>query len=330
MKNTCPTKEILDYLLNPDKHAKTPEKLLQHALVCASCKRILNNPKIQKAFINALTCEETPGDKIRKAKKRSEITQIKPGQLWQIKVPGANEKIIAITTSELITESNIKAVRITPICTTHSMKDTDETDMFLKPAEMPLGLPCLVQWWNDRPILLKQLTICYGEISAKATKELLKKIKDFVYTNKLSPSGRLFRQIEINKGKIISAPLFEKIAQAENTQSNVFYINFSQFDAPDCGANEELAMAAASGELYLKGLEDHINNNKLPFACMRTAVKKAFLQLRSIHGTKFKLEITFKDTTVKTIVSDSRGIANIDLPTEEAAKIESVEIVSAK
>lgn len=44
----CPTKEILDYLLNPDKHAKTPEKLLQHTLVCASCKRILNNPKIQK------------------------------------------------------------------------------------------------------------------------------------------------------------------------------------------------------------------------------------------------------------------------------------------
>lgn len=222
MENTCQTKELLDYLLNPDKYTrgparllKIPRKLLQHDLVCASCKRILNNPKIQKAFINSLICEETPGDKIRKAKKRSEITEIKPGQLWQINVPGASEKIIAVTTSELLTESGIKEVRIAPICTTHSMKDTDETDMFLEPAEMPLGLPCLVQWWNDRPILPEQLNICYGEISAEATKELLKKIKDFANTNKLSSSGLLFRQIEIDKGKIISAPFFEKIIQEE-------------------------------------------------------------------------------------------------------------------
>ena len=211
MTNTCSTKELLDYLISPGKHTKMPEKLLQHTLICPSCNRILNNPKIQKAFINALTCEETPGDKIRKAKKRSEITEIKPGQLWQINVPGATEKIIAITTSELITERNIKAVRITPICTTHSMKDTDETDMFLKPAEMPLGLPCLVQWWNDRPILLKQLTICYGEISVRATKELLGKVKIFAYNSRMSSSVRLFRQIEIDKGKIISAPFFTEL-----------------------------------------------------------------------------------------------------------------------
>jgi hypothetical protein len=214
MKNTCLTEELLelDDLLNSEKYAKTPEILLQYALVFDSCKRILNNPRIQNAFIYSLTCEETPGDKIRKAKKRSEITEIKPGQLWQVKVPGASEKIIAITTSELITENNIKAVRITPICTTHSEKDTDETDMFLKPAEMPLGLPCLVQWWNDRPILFTQLTICYGEISAKATKELLNKIKDFAYNGRMAQSTRLFRQIEIDKGKIISAPFFEELA----------------------------------------------------------------------------------------------------------------------
>ena len=195
---------------------------------------------------------------------------------------------------------------------------------------MPLGLPCLVQWWNDRPILIKQLTVCYGEISAKATKELLIKIKNFVYTNKLSSSGLLFRQIEINKGKIISAPLFEKLAQAENTESNVFFIDFSRFDAPGCGANEELAMAAASGDLYLKNLEEYIVAEKLPYACIRTTGNKPFLQLRSIHETKFKLEITFKDTSVKTIFSDSRGIANIDLPTEETAKIQSVAIVLIK
>jgi hypothetical protein len=211
MTNTCPTKEILEYLLNPDKYSETPEELVQHASVCSLCKRILNNPRIQKAFINALTCEETPGDKIREAKRRSEVTEIKPGQLWQVNVPGGTEKIIAITTSELITECGIKSVRITPICTTHSEKDTDETDMFLKPAEMPLGLPCLVQWWNDRPILFNQLTICYGEISAEATKELLKKFKHFVHTNKLSPSSRLFRQTEINKGKIISAQFVEEL-----------------------------------------------------------------------------------------------------------------------
>ena len=214
MKNTCLTEELLelDDLLNSEKYAKTPEILLQYALVFDSCRRILNNPRIQKAFINALTCEETPGDKIRKAKRRNEVT-VKPGQLWQIKVPGANEKILAITTSGLMIDGGIKSVRITPICTTHSMKDTDETDMFLKPDEMPLGLPCLVQWWNDRPILFKQLTICYGEISAKATKELLRKIKDFVHTNKLSSSGCLFRQIEIDKGKIISAPFFNKLGR---------------------------------------------------------------------------------------------------------------------
>jgi len=210
---TCPTKELLDYLQIAEKEpsAKIPEKLAQHAKVCAICSRILKNQKLQNAFIYSLTCEETPGDKIRKAKKRTEVTEIKPGQLWQVKVPGASEKILAITTSELITENNIKAVRITPICTTHSEKDTDETDMFLKPDEMPLGLPCLVQWWNNRPILLKQLTICYGEISAKATKELLNKIKDFAYNGRMAQSTRLFRQIEIDKGKIISAPFFNKL-----------------------------------------------------------------------------------------------------------------------
>ena len=103
---TCPTKELLDYLLKPEKYAKTPESPLQHALVCASCKRVLNNPKIQEAFINALTCEETPGDKIRKAKKRTEISETKPGQLWKIKIPKANENILAITTSSIIKEAD--------------------------------------------------------------------------------------------------------------------------------------------------------------------------------------------------------------------------------
>jgi hypothetical protein len=213
MTNECPTKEFLDYLLNLGNCAKMPESLLKHTLVCTRCRMVLNNPNLQKAFIYALTCEETPGDKIRKAKKRSEITEIKPGQLWQVKVPGSTEKILAITTSGLITESNIKAVRITPISTTHSMKDADETDMFLKPAEMPLGLPCLVQWWNDRPILFKQLTLCYGEISAKVTQELLGKIANFAYSSRMSSSVRLFRQIEIDKGKIISAPFFNKLCR---------------------------------------------------------------------------------------------------------------------
>ena len=52
---TCPTEELLDYLLNPDKYAKAPKKLLQHALICKYCRRILYNPKIQKAFIYAMT-----------------------------------------------------------------------------------------------------------------------------------------------------------------------------------------------------------------------------------------------------------------------------------
>ncbi len=52
---TCPTEEILDYLLNPDKYAKAPKKLLQHALICKCCRRILYNPKIQKLFMYAMT-----------------------------------------------------------------------------------------------------------------------------------------------------------------------------------------------------------------------------------------------------------------------------------
>jgi len=212
---TCPTKELLDYLQIAEKEpsAKIPEKLAQHAKVCAICSRILKNQKLQNAFIYSLTCEETPGDKIRKAKKRTEVTEIKPGQLWQVKVPGASEKILAITTSSIITENNIKAVRITPICTTHSEKDTDETDMFLKPAEMPLGLPCLVQWWNDRPVLLTQLSLCYGELSKDITDKILTRISEFPKPVSLSASGHLFRQIEIDKGKIISAPFFNKLGR---------------------------------------------------------------------------------------------------------------------
>ena len=141
----------------------------------------------------------------------SDLT-VKPGQLWQINVPGASEKIIAITTSELIFDVGMTSVHITPICITHSEKDTDETDMFLNPDEMPLGLSCLVQWWNNRPILFEQLTIYYGDISAKATKELLKRLGVFVYTGRLSPSAQLFRQIEIDKGELISAPFFEELA----------------------------------------------------------------------------------------------------------------------
>jgi hypothetical protein len=201
MKKCLTREELLDYLLSPDKYAKMPESLQQHDLVCPHCRRVLNNP----------TCEETPGDEIRKAEKRTEIT-VKPGQLWQINVPDASEKIIAITTSELIFDVGMTSVHITPICTTHSEKDTDETDMFLNPDEMPLGLSCLVQWWNNRPILSKQLIIYYGDISAKATKELLKRLGVFVYTGRLSPSAQLFRQIEIDKGKLISAPFFEELA----------------------------------------------------------------------------------------------------------------------
>lgn len=55
MDNTCPTQELLDYLLKTDKYKGVPEKLLNHALTCKYCRRILTNPKIQKLFIYALT-----------------------------------------------------------------------------------------------------------------------------------------------------------------------------------------------------------------------------------------------------------------------------------
>ena len=57
MKNTCPTQELLDYLLKlkTDRYKGVPEKLLNHALTCKYCRRILYNPKIQKLFIYAMT-----------------------------------------------------------------------------------------------------------------------------------------------------------------------------------------------------------------------------------------------------------------------------------
>lgn len=328
MKNICPKKKLLNYLQIAEKEpsAKIPEKLAQHAKVCAICSRILKNQKLQKAFIYSLTCEETPGDKIRKAKKRTEISEIKPGQLWKIKIPKANENILAITTSTLIKEAGIKAVRITPLCTTHSEKDTDETDIILEPGEMPLGLLCLAQWWNDRPVLLTQLSLCYGELSKDITDKILTRISEFPKPVSLSASGHLFRQIEIDKGKIISAPLFEKISQAEKPKTNVYLIDFSDFTT---NANEELAMAAASNDIYLKDFEQYIIKNNLPFACIRMPSKKPLLQLRSTNENKFKLEITFKDASTKNLISDMQGIANIDLPPEETKRISSVAIIFA-
>ena len=57
MDNTCPTQELLDYLLKSDRYRGVPEKLLNHALICKYCRRILYNPKIQKAFVYAMTRE---------------------------------------------------------------------------------------------------------------------------------------------------------------------------------------------------------------------------------------------------------------------------------
>ena len=55
MDNTCPTEELLNYLLKSDRYRGVPEKLLNHALTCKYCRRILVNSKIQKLFIYAMT-----------------------------------------------------------------------------------------------------------------------------------------------------------------------------------------------------------------------------------------------------------------------------------
>lgn len=302
MSENCPINELLDFLKEAikNKNIHLPENLSLHAKECKACHDLLCSPKHWEAFVKANDAKE--GSLLY----GQSVTE---GQVWKIDFDENEDAVMGLITDTSSLESD-DFVRITPIFVAPNSKDIDEeTDILLKASQMPNGLPCMIEWWNDRPVEISYLTKCYGKIDEDLFVKVKERITKPVAHQKISKSVFIFRESEKAKGDLLSASIVRKIIGEE--KANVYSISFE--DLYNNSSNEKLALAAATNDFY-NDIDKYLKKHKAKYYVLRLAEDKEFT-LGAYSGIAFDLKVTYKNNEVKVYSSNQSGklVLNEDL-----------------
>ncbi len=305
MSENCPINELLGFLKEAikDKNTHLPENLSLHAKECKACHDLLCSPKHWEAFVKANNAKE--GSLL-------DGQSVTEGQVWKIDFDENEDAVMGLITDTSSLESD-DFVRITPIFVTPNNKDLDEqTDILLKASQMPNGLPCMIEWWNDRPVEISYLTKCYGKID----KDLFLKVKERIIKpvapqKKISKSVFIFRESEKAKGDLLSASIIRKIIEEEKAKAKIYSFCFEdminsviEFLNPNM-ANEELAMAAATNDIS-DYLDKYLKQDKAKYYVLKLANNNDFT-IASYDGKAFDLKIIYENNEEKIIKSNQTG-----------------------
>lgn len=151
----CPYVDVFVYLTAQGASAGIPESLAEHIEGCILCKKIMQERDLQRTLLSKIRAAGIPEAVVVKFFKSSEIEQ---GQVWQVKTLG-EDFFLGIVLSK-----NGEGVKIAPLTSDFKLDEISDSDIILGSMEPPLGLPFLVEWWNEKLVTIDRLVHCYGHI----------------------------------------------------------------------------------------------------------------------------------------------------------------------
>ncbi|NLM18364.1 MAG: hypothetical protein GX221_11695 [Candidatus Riflebacteria bacterium] len=193
---------------NPDTAPST--KVKKHLEACQDCSHVANSPVLSKLFTHFW----------RKAESAVELEtpdKLAFGQIWKFSYGAKDSKpAFGVISSEKFRafEQVSEAIRITPIFFNPREKELSTEDYHIPSYENPLEIPILLEYWNERPILVSQLAEFMGMLTETQQARLHK-----LLTNppeaKLNRTMQIFREYELEKGNLYSAAVFNELIEAE-------------------------------------------------------------------------------------------------------------------
>ena len=348
MRLECPINDLLKFIKDSKANPlnKVPQDLLVHAKSCEKCSEILSNPEQWDSFLNINEAlNKTSNSKklwiATPTARNDEHKEVKEGMVCRIKLENtSNSAFILITDISNIEKDGF--IRISPISVSPHEEDVDEeTDIIIPPSKMPTGLPSLIEWWNDRPVLANSINRMFGNLDSDNYKEIKNRIINQPKISKPTRSILLFREIEKNKGNQMSASFFEKFVSNEKIEDknlriatptpridNVIIFNKATAE-PICiniydlfPANEELRMAAASKDVYFTLKEYLKKNYSDKYEVSRIDDGSNSFTIASMKGKEFALIITDKNNNIRELKSNPKGKLYLKEGLEDFEKIE--------
>ncbi len=316
----CPTEDLLNYFeaVRNDSSTTLPASIAKHAQNCEACATLLTMPAIWEAYIEA-NKQSFPEATIENPC----YSDIKEGFVCRVKANDNINSSLALIT-EVIKDKDF--VRVSPIAVSPLNKDIDtETDILVSPETMPNGLPSLIEWWNDRPVMADSIDLLMGKVDSKLLNAVKAAVKNQNAPSKPTKAILVFREIEKNKGNQLSASFFEKYLVAESQTNKEKEIS-RKFELITImfPANEELAMAAASSNLFER-IKDAFNKQSIKeYAISRVKGSNGFT-IFSSDKKSFTLSIIFKNSR-KEFKSVGNKLYLKEADIEKLGKIEKVEI----
>lgn len=294
--NKCPVNELISFLEKrsvSEIELEPNPALKKHIDICKDCKELVDNNRLGEIFLKANSFAEEINSVLKRSVSISakNASNLKVGQLCRFKY-GENNKKFALTVSNVFKSGSdlIDAVRVMPIFPNPNYFDYSEvSDFVISEKENPLGLPILIEWWNERPILIAQIDTTYGSLSKEQLDKVMWYASGKSDSEELTKNQQLFRIHEIEIGKLYSESVFDEVLK----NKPVITMDFS----PMVSSNEPIPLAATSSEdnvkfLYKK-IADYIFDNE-PEIKLQKIDNQTFC-LENYVGKEIKIVIILKD-----------------------------------
>lgn len=213
---TFSTRRLVEFLTrrleNPEM--PIPPDLAGHAKTCQACAQLLAEEGMARAFI-AYYRNHHKTATITQAAERSP-SAIKPGQIWRFFYgPEKTSDFCLITSDPFRGRKDLDlAVRIAPLFLSPNQLELAPSDIQLSSGESPLGIPTLIETWNERPILCEQLMEYKDQLDADLYRKVISLIRSTEHEN-LSSTVQIFRQQEIARGAIFSHLTFKRLMETD-------------------------------------------------------------------------------------------------------------------
>jgi len=210
------TAVLVDYLEKRQKDASMPlpPELAEHIRTCPACARIVAEEGMAIAFIRLFR-----GRRQKEAASTRQIARpsaVVPGQIWRFFFgPDRQSDFCLITSKPFKASADLdSAVRIAPLFLSPRPEEADDSDLIVASQTNPLGVPLLVEYWNERPLLCRQLMEYAGELEPA----VMERFSLLLTADNPEPSDnriRLFRQHEILRAATFSEEVFDGLLASE-------------------------------------------------------------------------------------------------------------------
>lgn len=214
---TYSTAVLIEYLEMREKDASIPmpPELADHIKTCQVCARLISSENMAMAFIKLFRNRQKSGRKLTGMTKPS--SAVAPGQIWRFFFgPDKQSEFCLVTTSPFRANEKLSAaVRVAPLFLAPNLEETDATDIIVSAENNVLGVPLLIEYWNERPVLTRQLMEYAGEIGGA----VLERVRQSLLAEHRQSANRtvlLFRQHEIARGALFSDQVFAELQTNES------------------------------------------------------------------------------------------------------------------